>query len=239
MMKSRISNKIKRRKEKIRVGNKMPDILKCHIHDQARDVEREVRDEVCLKHPDYELIKFEDGKYYCLFHLPTQNKDIEKFDKLLKIRLSKIKTTITENEKLIKNGQKTKAVSYNFNFVWFPSGVNFHGETFDAPVFFRNATFSRGVEFGIAKFFHQAQFHNSNFLGTAIFADAHFYDGAYFINCVFSSDAYFSKAHFYNDKDSINVSFWEAKFFKKAYFQETRFIPETSFKEVEFKGNTY
>jgi hypothetical protein len=238
-MKSRQSNKIIQRRKQAESKRNFANSSQCYIHDQVKDHEKEEYEHVCVKHTDYPLTKFEDGKHYCLFHLPTRNKDINKFEEFFRLRLSEIKETITENENLIKNGQEPIAVSYNFEFVWFPSGVDFHGKTFDAPVFFRNATFSGGVEFGIAKFNCQAQFHSSSFQGTAIFADAHFCDGAYFIDCVFASDAYFSKAHFDKKKDSTGVSFWEAKFLKKAYFKGTRFIARTSFKEAVFKGNTY
>ena len=73
---------------------------------------------------DEELTEFE-GKHYCLFHLPTKDKDIEKFKEKFNERLKAVENEIAEIEKLPEEEQADakSEISYNFRYVWFPSEV--------------------------------------------------------------------------------------------------------------------
>lgn len=237
LMRTYNSNKINRIREYLKSRENSKNIQQCYIHDNAKD-KSFIHEHVCVKSGDYSLTKFEDGNYYCLFHLPTRDKDVSKFEEIFKSRILEVDNKIEENKKLGKSNRK-EGTSYKFQYVWFPSEVNLHGKEFKADVFFRYATFARSVELGIAKFRGQAQFSKATFLGVAIFADANFYDGSYFLETVFSSDAYFSNSTFHNSQSNPSAIFFEAKFLKKVYFEETKFFVNTSFKEVLFDGNAY
>ena len=233
-MKSQIMSKVAYRNNRSSSKNKREKSHQCYIHDNARDVEQDVRNKVCVKQTDYRLTQFEDGHYYCLFHLPTREKDVDKFEKIFQSRLTDIESVIIKNERLVKDNQKPTEISYNFNFVWFPSKVNFHAYNFNADVFFRNATFSKGAEFGIANFHHRVQFCNSTFIGRAIFADAIFCDGVYFLETTFSSETHFSRAEFRDDAD-----FSASKFSSNAYLREAKFSANTTFHQAEFSADVY
>ena len=66
----------------------------CHIHDKVGNWEvGDIRKNVCVN--DESLIEY-DGKYYCLFHLPTKEKDVDRFTEIFQIRLNSVKEKISK-----------------------------------------------------------------------------------------------------------------------------------------------
>ena len=119
----------------------------CHIHDQVFNLVVDyIREYVCVN--DEELTEFE-GKHYCLFHLPTKDKDIEKFKEKFNERLKAVEDKIAEIEKLPEEEQeKAKAnISYDFRYVWFPSVVILAKKQFKVAANFSYATFTAEAYF--------------------------------------------------------------------------------------------
>ena len=124
----------------------------CHIHNKVRDYEVDrIRERVCVN--DLPLKEFK-GKHYCLFHLPTKDKDVQKFEETFKARLKAVEDKIEEIEKLSEGMQiaaKNK-LRYDFRYVWFPSLVDLRDYRFRALTSFSSATFSAKVDFYKALF---------------------------------------------------------------------------------------
>ena len=116
---------------------------KCHIHDKVEDWEvDEIRENVCVN--DEPLTKHTDGKHYCLFHLPTKDKDIAKFEEIFRARLDAVKKKVAEIEKLPeeKRAKEKRKLKYDFHYVWFPSDVYLINYKFAAVAYFSSATFA-------------------------------------------------------------------------------------------------
>lgn len=124
----------------------------CHIHNKVRDYEVDaIRERVCVN--EVPLREF-DGKHYCLFHLPTKDKDIPFFEQIFSARLVALEDKITEIEKLSGGSQiaaKSK-LRFDFRYVWFPSPVDLRNYRFQALTSFSSATFSARVDFYKALF---------------------------------------------------------------------------------------
>ena len=226
--------------------------LQCHIHDKVVDFEvNDIRQNVCVTP---EVIRHTDDKYYCLFHLPTKEKDIAKFEEVFKERLKAIEEKIAEIEKLPEDEREfaRSKVSYDFHFVWFPSKVvfknykfsarsNFILATFSASTFFDSTTFSANTDFSSATFSDEADFSRSTFSAEADFsrsifsADAGFTAATFsantnFISAIFSANAYFRSAIFSDEAD-----FKSATFSDYAYFSSTTFSADAYFSKATFE----
>ncbi|MCD9188147.1 MAG: pentapeptide repeat-containing protein [Pyrinomonadaceae bacterium] len=219
----------------------------CHIHDKVGDWEVDgIRENVCVSANEANeyglkehLNEFE-GKHYCLFHLPTKEKDIAKFEEIFQARLEKTDKQCAEIEAVFPNGEdkqneaKSKRnIKYDFRYVWFPSEVKFYNRKFSASADFRSATFSADANFSSATFSASADFRSATFSADAYFSSATFSASASFNSATFSASAYFISATF-----SADAYFSAATFDEKSqtYFSETRLCSTISFYKAEISG---
>ena len=146
----------------------------CHIHDKVGSWEvDDIRENVCVN--DEKLKEFE-GKHYCLFHLPSKDKDIAKFEEKFRARLKAVEDKIAEIEKLPEDEQAEakSGISYDFRYVWFPSELNFINYKFTADADFSSATFTADAYFSAATFTADAYFSSATFTADAYFRSATF-----------------------------------------------------------------
>lgn len=214
----------------------------CHIHDKVEEWEvRIIRKEVCVN--DKPLIGFE-GKHYCLVHLPTEEKDIEKFEEIFWARLEEVEKKIAANEKKPEK-EREKGIYHSFGYLWFPSkvclggykflaGATFDSATFSADADFKSATFLAGVTFRSATFSADANFDSATFSDYANFDSATFSDYTDFKLATFSAEAYFKSATF-----SADASFSSATFSARAVFVSTTFSAEAYFRSATFLVEAY
>ena len=149
----------------------------CHVHDKVGDWQIEdIREKVCVKESDFPLKEHTDGKHYCLFHLPTKEKDAGRFEEIFRARLQAVEEKITAVEKLPEDEQAVakRGVYYNFRYVWFPSKVNLRHYKFSAVADFDSATFSANADFRLATFSDFAYFSKATFSNDANFFLAKF-----------------------------------------------------------------
>jgi uncharacterized protein YjbI with pentapeptide repeats len=236
------SNKVKIDKRKSTNKLKIEN-LECHIHDSVAEFETsEIRDKACVKGEP--LIEF-SGNYYCLFHLPTDEKDVETFIKLVKARFAETERKIDELEKISKTEKKTRKEDtyYDFAYVWFPERISFSHYKFRVAPDFSHATFSKSVFFEETAFEDWAYFESTNFLDSVDFSNskfmtsphfenANFKDNAVFFNTVFDEGANFLGAKFVSPKFNNSI------FNRKAEFSYTNFEKYSSFDTTEFNGKT-
>lgn len=226
----------------------------CYIHDRAEYSNAEIiRRNVCVN--DLPLTKHTDEKHYCLFHLPTKEKDIAKFEEVFQSRLDSVKKQLGKIEKLPENERQDakNELTYDFRYIWFPSKVNFEKfnfkvavdfkwSIFSSEVDFRSATFERdadfsymtfelGVGFRLATFSSRAFFYKTTFLGGASFKRASFNGLVEFNEATFEADTAFNSAIFL-----AGTEFKQTKFFNLVSFDSASFL-ETSqvfFQQTEF-----
>jgi hypothetical protein len=239
----------------------------CHIHDKVDSLEvNSIHEKVCIN--DEQFTEFENN-YYCLFHLPTKEKDIEKFEQKFKERLIEIEEKVTETEKLpleelvdARNG-----LLYDFRYVCFPSKVsfykynfvafaNFSKTTFLEDANFKSATFSAVADFSYVTFSNEASFRWTVFLAyadfrlvtfssNADFKSARFENGANFIAGTFLDDINFNLATFSDNAnfDSVtfsgNVNFNQTQFVKDAFFRESIHSKTSIFSDANFNLGAY
>ncbi len=208
--------------------SKDAEIPNCHIHDNVGNVEAiNIREKVCVKEEYFSLTKHSDGKYYCLFHLPTKEKNITKFEEIFELRLQNVHEQIAEIEKLQIIEQQNQAkgkLSHDYRYVWFPSWFNFFSErTIEVEVDFSNATFMAKTDFW-----------STTFLGMANFNSTIFSAQTNFNSATFNSDANFNSATFTSD-----ASFISTKFTSKANFLSSRFLGIAYFSWVIFKADAF
>lgn len=226
---------------------------KCHIHDKVGNWEiKDIHESVCVN--DEPFTKFR-GKYYCLFHLPTKDKDDEKFKEKFRARLKAVDEKLAEIEELPEDERELSKlkISYDFRYVWFPSIFNlslykfsavadFSSATFSAVAEFISTTFSADAYFIWATFSADAYFSKAIFSAVAYFGSATFSANADFSSVTFSADAYFRSATFsaytFFTKTKFakkgKADFTDATFEKDVYFDRTRFRNEVSFNSAIF-----
>src|SRR5438046_1010473 len=104
----------------------------CHIHDTAENGGdfTEIRKNVCVN--DEPLSEFEDGKHYCLFHLPTKDKDVDKFKKIFREQWKALNKKIAKMKNLPKKKQQEEKPKINnlFRKFWFPTKIELGARTF-------------------------------------------------------------------------------------------------------------
>jgi hypothetical protein len=187
----------------------------CHIHDEVGFWEVDYfRENICVN--DEPLTEFE-GKHYCLFHLPTKDKDIFKFMQIFTDRLEAVKQKVGEIKKLPedKQAEAKRGFSYDFRYVWFPSEADFNKHKFIADARFRSATFSAGASFNSATFSGFADFSFATFSATANFYSATFKAFANFSSATFKAFASFSFANF---EELSQIFFIQTKFLSRLDF---------------------
>jgi hypothetical protein len=175
---------------------------KCHIHDKVWnwDVD-DIRENVCVSAEKYQLTEFE-GKHYCLFHLPTNDKDAEKFNEIFKARLNEIDQKCADIEAEFPDDEEKQRsvqlqnINYDFRYVWFPSAVNLIGRIFYADAYFSSATFTAAAYFSSATFTAFADFRSATFTAAADFRSVKFPETSqtFFIHTSFQGVASFQQA---------------------------------------------
>jgi hypothetical protein len=217
----------------------------CHIRDGASDwgSKNSIRENVCVN--DEPLTEFK-GKYYCLFHMPTKDKDVEKFEKIFKARLKAVEEKISAIEKEPEEERESakRKISYDFRYVWFPSFVYLARYKFSADAEFLSATFSAEAFFLSATFSAYTWFDSATFLGNAFFDSAAFSANASFKSATFSAEALFRSATFSAGSSfrsatfSASTSFDSATFSVYAFFDSAAFSAKASFKWATFSAHT-
>lgn len=205
----------------------------CRIHDKVRNWEvDDIRQNVCVN--DEELIEHDDGEYYCLFHLPTTEKNWEKFDKKFYERLKIIeeKITLIENPADAKEPAKQE-ITYDFQYVFFPSYLDLGGYKFSVNAYFSSATFSAGAFFRGATFSANADFSSATFAAYVNFSFVTFSANAYFNFVTFSANTDFNFVTFSADADFFSAKFTSTS---QTFFIETEFNSILRFDEAEIEG---
>ncbi len=197
----------------------------CHIHDKCDDWEKNyIRLEVCVNDEDFTEY---EGKHYCLFHLPTINKNVELFNDKFRERLGQVEKAFEDNKTLPEKEQaeKNRNLRYDFRYVWFPSEVNLSRHEFIAAAYFSSATFTAAADFSSATFKSAADFSSATFKSAADFSSATFTAAADFSSATFTATADFS---------------W-AKFLETAqiFFNQTSFQKNADFGQAVVKGYLY
>jgi hypothetical protein len=229
----------------------------CDIHDEVESWEIEgIRQNVCVN--DLPPTEHADGKHYCLFHLPSRDKDSEKFEEIFRARLDSVNQKAAGTEKLPEDKREAAKdrVSYDFRYVWFPSAVSLSGYDFQVTANFRSATFSSFADFISAKFSSRANFSSATFSTNADFRLATFSSDADFSSATFSSFAEFSSAAFSSFAEfssatfssfanfssatfSSDANFSSATFSSFAEFSSAKFSSRANFRSATFSFNTY
>lgn len=234
---------------------KVKEQRQCHIHDKVGNVEAvRIREKVCVNENDDCLPNHTDGKYYCLFHLPTKEKDIPKFEEIYQTRLRTLWKQVDEIKKLPiqQQNQAKSKLAYDFPYVWFPSWVNlselkfevdanFYHATFSSQTDFWTATFERTANFNSATFYFEAKFNsNTTFKSKTDFGGASFKDKANFSTAIFENGVGFNTAIFSKDLDFTSIVSKEEVYFIKTTFEEGIYFTSATFeKEVFFREATF
>jgi hypothetical protein len=209
----------------------------CHISDECKYEHQSIHKAVCR---DLETTEHIDGNRYCLLHLPTKEKDIEKFGQVFQERLhehddaiAKIEADFLYNKDKQDEAKRGQGINYDFRYVWFPLSINFSKKTFSGKSDFKSATFSGYADFSSATFSGYADFSSATFSGYASFNWATFSGYADFSSATFSDYASFNWATF------IGIAaFRSATFSDYAAFRSTNFRGKTSFEWANFRGKT-
>ena len=209
----------------------------CHIHDKVEFWEVEdIRVNVCVNNED---IKEYEGKHYCLFHLPTKDKDIQKFEKNFRDKLAEVEQNLADIEKLPEEEQEIEKakLSYDFRYVFFPSKLNFFKYKFEVAASFMSATFSAAANFISATFSGGADFISVKFLASADFSLVTFSSVTWFHLTTFSDTANFRSATFSASAAFILVSFSaDANFFSATFSDTANFRSATFSALAEFRA---
>jgi len=226
--------------------NPIEEQPKCHVHNEVGGWEVEsIRENVCVK--DEPLTKFE-GKYYCLFHLPITDKNIEKFEETFRARLKAVEVKLSTAEKTFEEAKEHNKLEifYDFRYLWIPSKLDLRFYNFLAHTNFRNVTFADDVDFSLSRFASSVDFYSTTFIGDSEFGSAVFFDDAIFNLATFNKSASFGStfkgsASFLSAKFTSDAYFSWAKFYADAVFSETIFADYTTFKGTKFSnhGETY
>ena len=217
---------------------------RCHVSDEihlnlaekfSNDYEKlrqesirdEIRRNLC---GDLQTYKYSDENYYCIFHLPNKDKNVEEFRESSGSIITKIQIQIAKIHELPdEKKQLEKAnIKYDFRYVRFPCHFGFRGQKVEVEADFSHSTF-----------FEAADFMNTEFLGYANFDSVKFHKLAYFILAKFQADAYFYSAEFISKADFrytffSNGKFTKAIFSEKADFESSEIVKDANFIEVTF-----
>ncbi|HLA37495.1 MAG TPA: pentapeptide repeat-containing protein [Candidatus Brocadiales bacterium] len=150
--------------------------------------------------------------YYCILHFPHEDKNPDTFKK-------KVEERIESKDSIDLKG------------CYFPKGFDYTEIklSFDVPVDFSEAPFSKEAYFIGATFSEGAYFTGAAFSGEAYFAQAKFSEGADFSWAAFSERAYFTGATFSEGADFFGATF------SKGNFAGTTFSKGANFNNAEFR----
>lgn len=179
----------------------------CYIQDNIGSwVINRIRENVCFNE---EIVKHTDGEHYCLFHLPTKDKDIGKFEEIFKARLTAVEEKLTAIEDLPETEQEAsrKSIIYDFRYIYFPSEVDFSKYKFLTAANFKSATFTSDADFNSVSFASIANFNSVSFVSIADFNSVNFASTADFSSVNFGSDTFFNSVNFGSDTDFSSTSF--------------------------------
>lgn len=201
-------------------ADKVEEKRLCHVHDKVENWEvDDIRQNVCVN--DEELIEHGDGEYYCLFHLPTTEKDTDKFEKKFRERLKIIEEKITAIENLEDDAKESakQVLSYDFRYVFFPSYLDLEDYKFSVYADFSSATFSVYAVFSSATFSAYAYFSSAIFSAYAVFSSAKFTS---------TSQTFFIETKFHSV-----LSFAEAEIEGFVEFEGAVFLDKSSLPEID------
>ncbi len=231
-------------KSKLPPTSKSKESVQCHIHDRVPSHEIDsIRKNVCVH--DLPLIKHDFfTNYYCIFHLPTQGKDDELFEKIFWERMNSIKHQIAKVEKFPEDKYKdAKAkLCYDFRYVWIPSSVSFFYTDFDIAVNFSFAHFAEDADFSVSTFSEKVSFKSASFWAETNFGLTSFKKDADFSSVIFEKNVNYSESIFSSLADfnsttfSADVNFRDASFAKSANFRNVSFANYVDFGLIEI-GN--
>jgi len=211
------------------------EIPQCHIHDKTSVAEAiDIRNNVCTN--DLALIAHTDGKYYCLFHLPTKNKDVATFERVFRDRLNLIDIGVANTRALSREERQDpqQKLFYDFRYVWFPSEVIAVDKTFKVKTDFGRATFLIGANFKSATFSADVSFSHAIFLDEVSFQRTLFSSNASFRSTVFSKITLFHLTTFSGSADFTGSEFSEISL---TFFANTKFVAQAKFKYAQFAGH--
>ncbi len=214
--------------------SRIEEQLKCHIHDDAHKLSvNDIHYKVCVNNEP--LIKHINGKFYCFFHLPTKDKDMDKFEELFHARLDKIEKEIQEAKLLVgyEQDEALSRISYDFRYVWFPLRVDLASYKFSVFVSFNSATFCYFANFNSATFLDRVSFSSATFLAKANFTEITFSKSVFF-----NSTNFLDEAHFYLTTFSEWGNFNLAKFMSITLFKSAKFLEGIDFISVNFSSYT-
>jgi hypothetical protein len=173
----------------------------CHIHDEVKSWHNvdDIHEKVCTN--DLPLTKHINNKYYCLFHLPRNDKNTTEFNHAFNKRIAQVDAQIEKIKKLSKENQQVKkdTIRYDFRYLWFPDEFSFTHKKFSANVTFSSATFSANAYFSATKFMGEADYSSTTF----------------------AKDVYFSWAKF--EDENTKIYFYDTKFLGRVDFYNTTF----------------
>ncbi len=161
---------------------------------------------------DLDLIKHTDSNHYCLFHLPSFDKNTEQFETAFRIKIAELEKEISAIPYFAETEQKLLLIKYAYDFrhIWFPTELNF-----------KDYSFKTTVNFQSAKFLESVNFENCRFADDVIFAYAKFEKTFNVTNCNFAKD--------------VNVE--NAVFNQRANFRQNNFQKSAEFSGIEIRGN--
>lgn len=231
---------------------------------QRESIRSEIRKNLC---DDLQIYKHSDENYYCIFHLPNKDKNIEEFREASRKVITKIQKQIEKLNDLPddkKESEKAK-IKYDFRYALFPCDFGFRGSKVEVEMNFSHATFLGVADFMKTEFLGYANFDSVTFHKIAYFifakfpADAYFFSAKFlaesdfkytffsngkFTNAVFSGIADFESSEFARHANFINVSFLKKSNFEHsklfiANFENAKFSDFTNFASVEFLNSAY
>ncbi len=166
----------------------------------------------CTGAPFY---KEHDGKRYCIFHFPGEEKRAA-FNEAFR--------------------RKLEAEDFDFKGIWFPEELQFSDCTFNVATDFSYATFNAAAYF-YAVFNAGAYFIKATFNAQADFTSATFKAGAFFNTATFNAVAGFSSTTFGAQADFNTATFNATADFSSATFDVTADFSFATFNAVAYFNN--
>ncbi|HQU81713.1 MAG TPA: pentapeptide repeat-containing protein [Pyrinomonadaceae bacterium] len=216
----------------------------CHIHNELKHWHDKnvIRKNVCISPEETEkyelkehLTEFE-GNYYCLFHLPTKEKDVAKFEEIFQARLEKIDKQCAEIDVEFPNDEEKQGeakrhrnIDYDFCYIWFPSDVRLSDRQFSEYTNFSSATFNANANFGSATFSAIANFNSTIFNAYADFGLATFNKEADFGLATFNRETNFGSTTFNEDANFNSAIFVAIVYFNSTTFNGIAYLDSATF----------
>ncbi len=171
-----------------------------------------------------------DGRYYCILHLPTSEKESREFSAVLNELL----------DVFDERNSHTRGETYMLDYIWFPPNTRLQ-RRFLSSVCCRHAHFGEMVSFSEACFDGQTAFDYSHFDGPANFDNAHFGDTSFAHvnfkgNVSFLSTEFRENADFFNCRFESEMDFAQACFESDANFAKAFFASNNTFYAAQFAG---